>query len=100
MTFLQAVEEKSVGQHLDFLAKQNGLVAVAVDENSFWLMTPEKAREIQASSGLPVVPSEEAWESSAMITLPAGSTVRQGLDAFKAEGYRWAISAGKVFIFK
>jgi RNA polymerase sigma-70 factor (ECF subfamily) len=136
-TFLQVVEEHSVGQHLDFLAKQNGRVAVAVDENSFRLMTPEKAAQyqasrqeekrtyegllqslgkgleesgsysvqsffesIQASPGIPVVPSEEAWESSARVTLPAGSTVRQGLDAFKAEGYRWALSGGKVFIFK
>jgi len=135
--FLQAVEEKTVAEHVEELARMSGLVAVVVDWNLLCLTTEEKApgyrqaedkrtrayeessttlekpvREsgsflvqdfldsIPRSGGLPVVPSEEVWDSNATITLPPGATLRDGLDLLKAQGYRWALRHGKIFVFK
>lgn len=135
--FLEAVEERSLGTHLEQLAKRAGLVLVSNAEDIFFLTTPEKASElratadaeratytsslkvlstslpdgstlsiqdfaesVQAARSIPVIPSEEAWNCSVSISLPSGSTVRQGLDAFKAQGFRWALYDGKLFILK
>ena len=135
--FLQVVEEKTVAEHVEQLARMSGLVAVVVDWNLLCLTTEEKAPEYRAeedkrrrayeessatlekpfresglfsvqdfldsisrSVGLRVVPSEEVWDSSATITLPTGATLREGLDLLKAQGYRWALKKGKIFVFK
>jgi len=135
--FLQAVEETTVGEHVDQLARINGLVVVPVDANLLCLTTEAKAAEYRAqnderrrvyerssatlemavresgsiyvqdfldsiprSFGLPVVPSEEVWDSSATLTLPPGATLREGLDLLKAQGNRWALRRGKIFVFK
>lgn len=135
--FLQAVEEKTVGEHVEELARMSGLVAVVVDWNLLCLTTEEKAPEYRMQEdkrrrayeessttlekpfresgsfsvqdfldsiprclGTSVVPSEEVWDSSATITLPPGTTLRQGLDLLKAQGYRWALRNGKILVFK
>jgi RNA polymerase sigma-70 factor (ECF subfamily) len=51
-------------------------------------------------SGWEVVPSEEVWNSGAAVMLPPGTTLREGLDALKAQGFRWGRYFGKVFIVK
>jgi hypothetical protein len=135
--FLQAVEERTVGEHVEQLARLSGLVAVPGDANLIYLTTEEKAAEYRAknekgrrasdenlttlnkvcresgaflvqdfldsiprSLGVPVVPSEEVWDSSATITLPPGATLREGLDLLKEQGYRWALRHGKIFVCK
>jgi len=135
--FLQAVEERTVGEHVEQLARMSGLVAVPVDKNLLCLTTEEKAAEYRAqnekrrrayqenatalekacresgslsvqdfldsiprSVGVPVIPSEEAWDSGATITLSPGATLREGLDLVKAQGYRWALRNGKILVFK
>jgi hypothetical protein len=135
--FLQPVEEKTFGEHVEQLARRSGLVAVAADANLFYLTTPEKAAGYRADNeqrrlayeksssalqkaapesgafsaqefldsipsalGLPVVPSEEVWDSSATIALEPGATIRDGLDLLKAQGYRWALRNGKIFVFR
>jgi hypothetical protein len=55
---------------------------------------------IQKSGGLAVLPTEEAWESDATIEVPPGGTLRQGLDALKSRGLRWAVLGKKLFILK
>jgi hypothetical protein len=47
-----------------------------------------------------VAPSEEVWESGATLSLSAGITLRQGLDRLKAEGFRWAVRDGKIFVLR
>jgi hypothetical protein len=47
-----------------------------------------------------MLPSEAAWNSGASFAIPPGSTLRQGLDALKAQGFRWALHDGKLFILK
>jgi len=135
--FLQAVEDRTFGEHVEQLARLSGLVAVEVDWNMLCLTTEEKAvayraqedqrrrayeknstalekacREsgslsvqdlldsIPRSPGVPVIPSEEVWDSGATITLPPGATLREGLDLVKAQGYRWALRNGKILVFK
>jgi RNA polymerase sigma-70 factor (ECF subfamily) len=135
--FLQAVEERTVGEHVERLASMSGLVVVPAESNLFYLTTEEKAAEYRAkndqgrrateksvstldqacresgafsvqgfldsippSLGMPVVPSEEVWDSSATITLPPGATLREGLDSLKEQGYRWALRNGKILVFK
>src|SRR4029078_556897 len=46
--FLQAVEERSIGEHVEQLAKRSGLVVVPVDWNLLCLTTEEKAVEYRA----------------------------------------------------
>jgi hypothetical protein len=46
------------------------------------------------------VPSEEVWNSDATLTVPAGASVREGLDLLKAQGCRWALRNGKILVFK
>jgi hypothetical protein len=58
------------------------------------------AEAVQAARGIPVIPSEAAWNSSASFSLPLGSTLRQGLDALKTQGFRWALHDGKLYILK
>jgi RNA polymerase sigma-70 factor (ECF subfamily) len=135
--FLQPVEERSLGDHLDRLAAREGLVTVPLTQDMFLLTSPEKAEQaraenearrkaylggldvlqktlpeggklsiqdfverVQSSQGTTVVPSEEAWNSSAAVTLPPGSTLQKGLEAFRSQGFRWALSDGKLFILK
>ncbi len=135
--FLQVAGERTVGEHVEQLAKLSGLVAVTVDGNLLGLTTEEKAAGYRAkedqrrrdykesatalekafresgsflvqdfleviprSVGVQVVPSEEVWDSSATLTLPPGATLREGLDLLKAEGYRWALRNGKIWVFK
>jgi len=135
--FLQAVEERTVGEHVEQLARMSGLVVVAADRNVLCLTTEDKAADYRAqndqrrrayeesssalekayresgaftvpdfldsiprSVGLRVVPSEEVWDSGATLTLPPGATLRDGLDLLKAQGYRWALRDGKIFVFK
>ncbi|HVR84446.1 MAG TPA: hypothetical protein VMU54_09055, partial [Planctomycetota bacterium] len=135
--FAQVVEERTVGEHVEQLAKMSGLVAVTVDWNLLCLTTEEKAAKYRAeeeqrrrayeastttlekafkesgpfsvqdfldsiprSAGIEVVPSEEVWNSDATLTVPAGASVREGLDLLKAQGYRWALRNGKIMVFK
>lgn len=64
------------------------------------LSVQDFAESVQAARGISVIPSEEAWNSRVSLSLPSGSTVRQGLDALKAQGFRWALYDGKLFILK
>jgi RNA polymerase sigma-70 factor (ECF subfamily) len=50
--------------------------------------------------GLEVIPSREAWESEALVSLPPEATLRQGLDRLRKAGFRWAVQEGKVFVLK
>jgi hypothetical protein len=58
------------------------------------------AEAVQSARGIPVIPSEPAWNSSASFSLPSGSTLRQGLDVLKTQGFRWALHDGKLYILK
>jgi RNA polymerase sigma factor (sigma-70 family) len=135
--FLQTVEEKTLGAHLEQLAGRVGLVVSPITDASFEFTTPEKAAErrakteersaaarsghevlekalpeggrftvqrfaewIRSTQGVSVIPSEDAWNAGTEVSIPSGSTLRGGLDALKARGYRWAFSDGKIFILK
>jgi hypothetical protein len=135
--FLQPVEERTLGAHLEQLAGRVGLVLSPITDASFEFTTPEKAAEkrakaeersaaarnrqqvlekalpdggrftvqrfaewVQSTQGVAVIPSEDAWNAGTEFSIPRGSTLRQGLDAVKAHGYRWAFSDGKIFILK
>jgi RNA polymerase sigma factor (sigma-70 family) len=132
--FLQPVEERLLGEHLDQLGKRAGLVPVVLTEGGVLLTTPEKAAEVraraeeqqrayrqsvqvldqplpgggpysvqdlvaewQATPGIAVIPSEEAWGSGATVRIPKGTTIRQALNA---QGFRWAMRDGKIFLLK
>jgi RNA polymerase sigma factor (sigma-70 family) len=135
--FLQPVEERTLGAHLEQLAARAGLVVSPVTDRWFDLTTPEKAAEkrakadeqkavlqrgqqvlesalpdggrftvqrfaewVRSTQGVSVTPSEEAWNGATEFSVARGSTLRQGLDALKSQGYRWAISDGKIYILK
>ena len=135
--FVQAVEEKTLGAHLDQLAARFGLAMSPITDSSFQFTSPEKAAEQRAKAeertaaarsgleilektlpeggrftvqsfaewvhltqGVSVIPSEDAWNGTTEVSISRGSTLRQGLDALKARGYRWALSNGKIFILK
>jgi hypothetical protein len=61
---------------------------------------PEFAEALQASLGLTVVPSEPAWNDSSTFTVPPGLTLRQNLDLLKAQGFRWGLNDGKLYLLK
>jgi RNA polymerase sigma factor (sigma-70 family) len=135
--FLQTVEERTIGAHLDQLAGRIGLVVAPITDESFEFTTSEKAAErrakaeersaaarsglqileqalpnggrftvqrfaewVRSTHGVPVIPSEDAWNARTEFSIPPGATLRQGLDALKAGGWRWAFSDGKIFILK
>jgi len=50
--------------------------------------------------GVAVFPTEEVWNSSATVTVAAGLRIREGLDQLKAQGIRWAVRDGKVYVLK
>jgi hypothetical protein len=64
------------------------------------LSVEDFAESVQAALGVPVIPSEQAWNSGASISVSPGSPLRQGLDALKAQGLRWALLEGKLYIVK
>ena len=53
--------------------------------------------ELQATPGIAVIPSEEVWGSGATVKILKGATLRQALNA---QGFRWAMRDGKIFILK
>ncbi|MBI3857118.1 MAG: sigma-70 family RNA polymerase sigma factor [Planctomycetes bacterium] len=55
---------------------------------------------LQRSHELNVVPGEAVWNSEALLTLPAGTTLRQGLDQLRTLGFRWALRDGKLYVLK
>lgn len=61
---------------------------------------PDFLDSVSRSLGLPVVPSEEAWNSGAKVLLAPGGTLRQGLDQLQAQGFRWALRDGKLFLLR
>lgn len=58
------------------------------------------AQSVTSALGLPVLPSEKAWNSETSFTVAPDSTLRQALDALKSQGFRWALHEGKVVILK
>jgi RNA polymerase sigma-70 factor (ECF subfamily) len=135
--FLQVVEEKTLGDHLDQLARRFGLSVVDAGGDIFW-MTPTKQAQnyrsgeeqrkrqyldslevltkplpeagalsvqdlldsIPRSFGVELLPDQEAWDSAASVTLGTGATLRDALDAIKAQGFRWALLRGKLLVLK
>jgi len=50
--------------------------------------------------GLPVLPTEEVWNSSATVNVTPGLSIRQALDQLKAQGIRCGARDGKVYVLK
>ncbi len=135
--FLQLVEEKTLGDHLEQLARRCGLSVADAGSGIFWMTTPESARDYRAeqerqkrqyqeslqvlekplpeagtvdvqdllesiprSVGVELLPDQAAWGSGGSVTLRSGATLRDALDAIKAQGYRWALRGGKLFVIK
>jgi len=134
--FLQVVEEHTVGDHLEQLARRFGLTVVDLG-NSFWMTTLDSAQtfrsgeeerqrgyqkslevlkkplpeigtvfvqdlldSIPGNLGVELLTDKASWESGASVTLRIGATLRDALDAIKAQGFRWALNQGKIFVLK
>ena len=55
---------------------------------------------MEKAAGLRVIPSQEAWETEAQLSVGSGSA-RAALDELSRQsGLRWALRYGKIWILK
>jgi RNA polymerase sigma factor (sigma-70 family) len=129
--------EPSLGEHLGYLARQNGLAWVDTGEEGLCLTDEQRAREYGKKEGarnrryesgrevlanpspetgtifvqdlldslsrnsiVCIIPSEDVWESGAVVSVPPEATLRDALDALKSQGFRWAFRDGSVFVIR
>jgi len=60
----------------------------------------EMLDSIARTHGVRIMPEEPVWESTATVTVAAGSTLRQALDQLRPLGFRWAIRNGSIYVVR
>jgi len=64
------------------------------------LLVQDLLDSIPRTLGVKLLADQASWDSGASVTLRSGATLREALDAIKAQGFRWASYQEKIFVLK